>query len=568
MQKNTQVLQGLNLLSTTSLVTIKIQNKENVEKLLKQITSYHPIFIDKYHFEQNNLLIETAIPFVWREASTYIQKLSQGELSYKDCKKKIVEDIITQRLASMSTIPVLHSAHKQQKEITPTIISDYNSSKNKATESKGFNRYYTLGCGKESQVIYSISSSKDSKTAKQIQRDKWSTNMLIERLGLPIPKWQLVGSKADIDKIWNSYTKPVVIKPTGLAGGNGVVLGIKTKEQCKKAFDFAQKAINTFPRSAWQKKIMIQEQVQGEDYRLLIVDGKFEVGTKRIPAFVTGDGKNSIKKLIEEANKDPKRDLSNPSHTLKPIIIDDPLLDYLKQQKLSLEEIPQKGQKIQLRKVASMSQGGITEDVTDLVGAEIRYIAESIAQSIHAFTLGVDVLCKDITKPLTKENGAILEVNTMPEVYLNIFPVIGEEKTNVIDTYVDKLLSGNNTKRIVVVGNPSIDISTMLKRKTFICSYLKQDDVVGEYRDKELRINGLTINKELKKEKALEALKINAALDAIILHHRNWEEVEETGLGFEKIDLLIITKDMRKDKRFNQILRYRLRGLITKIKII
>ena len=156
----------------------------------------------------------------------------------------------------------------------------------------------------------------------------------------------------------------------------------------------------------------------------------------------------------------------------------------------------------------------------------------------------------------------------MPEVYLNIFPVIGEEKTNVIDTYVDKLLSGNNTKRIVVVGNPSIDISTMLKRKTFICSYLKQDDVVGEYRDKELRINGLTINKELKKEKALEALKINAALDAIILHHRNWEEVEETGLGFEKIDLLIITKDMRKDKRFNQILRYRLRGLITKIKII
>lgn len=566
--KNTQVLQGLNLLSTSSIVIIKIEKKEEVEKLLKQISSYHQLFLDSYHFDQDKLSIETPIPLIWEEASPHIQKLSKGDITYKECKAKVVDDLINQRLASMSTIPVLYSAHRQQKEITPTIISNYNSSNKTDNHSKGFNRYYTLGCGKGSQVIYSISSSKDSKTAKQIQRDKWSTNMMMENLGLPIPKWELLNEKTDIDKIWDSYTKPVVVKPTGLAGGNGVVLGIQTKEQCKKAFDFAQKAVNTYPRSEWQKKIMIQEQVQGEDYRLLVIDGKFEVGTKRIPAFVTGDGKKSIKELIEEENKDPKRDLSNPSHTLKPIMIDDSLLDYLKEQKLSLKDIPEKGQKIQLRKVASMSQGGITEDVTDSVGAEIKYIAESIAESIHAFTLGVDVLCKDITKPLTKENGAILEVNTMPEVYLNIFPVIGRERTEVIDTYVSKLLSEGNAKRIVVIGNPSTDIPTMLKRKSLFWSYLKQDDTVGEYRDKELRINGLTINRELKKEVALKALKINASLDAIVFHHRDWDEVEETGLGFSKIDLLIVTKDMKKDKRFNQMLKYRLKGFISKIKVI
>jgi hypothetical protein len=108
----------------------------------------------------------------------------------------------------------------------------------------------------------------------------------------------------------------------------------------------------------------------------------------------------------------------------------------------------------------------------------------------------------------------------------------------------------------------------MLKRKSLFWSYLKQDDTVGEYRDKELRINGLTINRELKKEVALKALKINASLDAIVFHHRDWDEVEETGLGFSKIDLLIVTKDMKKDKRFNQMLKYRLKGFISKIKVI
>ncbi len=39
---------------------------------------------------------------------------------------------------------------------------------------------------------------------------------------------------------------------------------------------------------------MIQEQVPGEDYRLLVIDGKLEVVTKRIPAFVIGDGKHTI----------------------------------------------------------------------------------------------------------------------------------------------------------------------------------------------------------------------------------------------------------------------------------
>ena len=199
----------------------------------------------------------------------------------------------------------------------------------------------------------------------------------------------------------------------------------------------------------------------------------------------------------------------------------------MKEQKLSLKDIPEKNEKIYVRKVASMSQGGITEDFTDSVGSEIKYIVESIAKSTHAFALGVDVLCKDLSSPLTKENGGILEINTMPEAYLNLFPVIGEDRSYIAKTFVEKLLKDNHTKRIVVVGNPTVDIPTLLKQKTLLWSYLNQEDIVGEYRDGEIKINGLDINKGLEKAEGVEALKINASLDAIIIHHRDWDEVEE-----------------------------------------
>lgn len=564
----TTVLQGLNLISAHSIVNIECNETEDVKKLLKLITGFHPIFAYKYAFSENILQIETDIPFIWKEASEYIQKLANGKISYEDARKYIVETIISNRLKSMSTLPILYSALQKRYEVTPTVVKDKVIAIEEGGYTKTFNRRYTLGCGRNSQITASISSTKDSIASQTIQRDKYITNLMIERLGLPIVKWELIKKKSDIEKILGKYEKPVVIKPVGLTGGQGVTVGIKTVKEAEKAFDDALGKIKTRERKEWQTKIMIQEQVQGEDYRLLVIDGKLEIATKRIPAFVIGDGQKNIKQLIEETNNDPRRDTTNPAHTLKPIIIDEPLEECLKEQKLSLKDIPEKNEKIYVRKVASMSQGGITEDFTDSVGSEIKYIVESIAKSTHAFALGVDVLCKDLSSPLTKENGGILEINTMPEAYLNLFPVIGEDRSYIAKTFVEKLLKDNHTKQIVVVGNPTVDIPTLLKQKTLLWSYLNQEDIVGEYRDGEIRINGLDINKGLEKAEGVEALKINASLDAIIIHHRDWDEVEEVGFGFNEIDLLVVTKDTKKDDRFKNTLKYWLQKKIKSIRTV
>ena len=79
----------------------------------------------------------------------------------------------------------------------------------------------------------------------------------------------------------------------------------------------------------------------------------------------------------------------------------------------------------------------------------------------------------------------------------------------------------------------------------------------------------MLMNSKLEKWRATQAIKCNAMLDVIILHYRNWKEVEEYGLGFNKIDSVYITKDQSLDKEKMKILkRYKRKKLINKIKRI
>ncbi len=566
--KNIQVLQGLNFyseISTTKIVFKKpLKKSDDAIKLVKEIRDLHPVFLNSYDIKENTLHIESKLTFLWRELAETLLKLSDSKMTYEEAKDYAISEVIKDRIATMSIIPLLFAAEKQNEEITPTALLE-----ERVKYSKSINRLYTIGAGRNSQIINFASSSKDSKIAKEIQRDKWSSNLMMERLGLPTAKWEILDSADQIEEIWDKYEKPVVIKPTGLTAGSGVSTGIDTIQKAKNAYRIAKEPTKKHIGKTWQQKIMIQEQVPGEDYRLLVIDGKLEVVTKRIPAFIVGDGKSTIKELIEETNRDPRRDTSKPTHILKPIKIDPPLLRLLDEKGLTLESIPKKDEKITVRKVASMSQGGITEDFTDQVGPEIKYIVESIANSIHAFVIGADILCKDISKPLTKDNGGIIEINTKPEAYLNLYPVIGKQREEVADVHIQKLLKDNKTKKIVVIGQFAKDIPTLLKEGSIFGSYLQEGEVIGEYKEESILINSLRINDNLDKEKAIQSLKVNALLDVIMIHHRDWADAESTGLGFDKIDLLVIRKDLTQNKTYMRMLkRYRRKGLIDKIKII
>lgn len=522
-----QILQGINL--ENDVTTIKILFDKEIDKgIIEEIKAYHPIFLKSYTLDKNQLTIQSKLPHMWEE----IAKTLNQEKSYEKAKKRILEKIIRTQVKSMSTIAILDTADKMDEEITPFLrkeglFTDFGDTK--------FNRQYCIGCGARSTVTVSLSSCRDSQLAKQLQTDKYLTNTLMERLSIPLAKWETIMSKRHLKEIFNKYKKPIVIKPTSLTGGKGVHTKINTIKEVEKAYNEVVYTINHETQAKQKNKIIIQEQIEGEDYRLLVVNNNLEAATKRVPAFVEGNGKSTIKELIEETNKDPRRDINNPTHILKPIKIDKPLNEYLKEQGLNLSYIPKNKEKITVRKVASMSQGGITVDFTDKVHKQIKYLSEILAQSLRAYVLGIDVICEDISKPLTPENGGIIEVNTMPEAYLNMHPVLGSQRPQIATKFLKGLLDSTPTKKIVILGGKAQEVKK-------ITQSLKGN--IGIYSKNSIYINNELINKDISADKAIESLKINAYLHNIVLHYNKIKEVKEYGLGFDKIDILYIKKDL------------------------
>ncbi|MEA3357094.1 MAG: hypothetical protein U9Q67_01550 [Patescibacteria group bacterium] len=503
--------------------------------LLQFFKDLHPIFIKDYKIINDQTLeVQTNLPNLWKNINFLqpIEDFSTDIESFENAQKKMLE-IANIMVKSMSTIPILHAAHEMGYETTQLFMN-----RGINTASKLLNRYYSIGIGKEACVTVSAASSGDAYLSQKTQKDKWLTNTFIQGIDLPIAKWALVKSKDQLDSLAQEIGLPLVMKPVGLTGGHAVFVGLKTVQELKETYDKIHKYFDEMerPKAEWQKKIIVQALVHGDDYRVLVINGKVEIATHRIPARVIGDGKNTVRKLIEIENRNPQRNVMLPTHTLKQIVIDDELEKVVKEQELSLDSVPGKDKIVQVRKVASMSQGGITADVTDKIHPQIQLICESIASTIHANVLGVDVLCENISKPLTPDNGCIIEMNTMPETYLNTYPVIGKQYPDAGKKILAGLLKPKvHTNRVVAIGN--ID-SEVLEEQ--INQHLESPGKIGGYYDGKIMINRYEINSNLSTESAVLSLKKNRSLDTILLHYKDTDEVEKNGVGFNEIDLLVV----------------------------
>lgn len=533
-----KVLQGVNLLNPITTIIAELDGKPDIT-LIDEIKETHEIFMYDYRVEGNKVAVVSKLPHFWKIAFASLNELATGHKDRKEIREYLFGILIRLQAGSMSGIPTIHAAQKAGVELTQMMIEEG------IADNIGWNRTYALGVGKEMEYFKQASTSRDSKDAKSLQKDKYNTNKLVSRLCLPIAKWAIVDDEEHLEALFKDFPKPFVLKPVGLTQGAGVVTKIETVEQALSAYKKAHAAIHNKPRSKWQTKIMIQQQVEGDDYRLLVVDGKLEIATWRIPAYVTGDGKSTIEELVTEANKDPRRNLNDPTHILKPIVIDGMMHDYLEDQGKSLAYIPTENERVYVRKIASMSRGGMTEDVTDKVHPQIKYLVESLASTAKAFVMGVDVMCKDISKPLTIENGSFIEMNTMPEAFLNAFPTVGKQYPEIGEIILKGLMKDKpRTQRIVVIGGT---IEDALKKTS------EPDKRVGLHSDGSIYISGELMNSGLTPWSAIEGLKLNATLDTVVLHYPNTDEVKDMGLGFDEIDNVILMGTPEYEQKLNEL---------------
>ncbi|MDO8511649.1 MAG: ATP-grasp domain-containing protein [bacterium] len=244
--------------------------------------------------------------------------------------------------------------------------------------------------------------------AAAVARDKGNTTFFLKKMGYHVPKGQAfyseawgkqIGSKDTVKEALKYAQKigwPVIIKPNDASGGELVFL-------CNNMKEFLQATTLITPK---HDIFVVQEYVQGFDYRLLVLDGKVVAAYQRLPLSVVGDGVNTIRKLFKEEN------VKQNNYT---DVLSARILATLRQQKLDWSIVLKKGRTVELLPSANLSSGGRALDVLENLYSDWKIIAQNIARDLDLRYCGIDIISQ---KPLSEKSGkyVVLEVNASPGI--------------------------------------------------------------------------------------------------------------------------------------------------------
>ncbi len=282
----------------------------------------------------------------------------------------------------------------------------------------GEGSFLIFGYGAYQKRIQATISQNTGCLGVDIACDKLMTKELLSLSGIPVPYGKIVYTEFEAVKAAEDIGYPVVVKPQNGNQGKGVSLNLKKTEEIIDAFNLAK---------TYSPKIIVEKQIQGRHYRVLVVDGRFCCAAERIPAHVVGDGTSSIKQLMDIINQDPLRGEYHEKPLTK-IKIDPIVLNVMARHGYTSESVPPKGKFVALRENGNLSTGGTAMDVTDEVCFENRHLAERAAKAIGLDIAGIDITTEDISIPAEKSQGAIIEVNAAPGIRMHLYPSQGKPR--------------------------------------------------------------------------------------------------------------------------------------------
>ena len=264
--------------------------------------------------------------------------------------------------------------------------------------------------------------SKDSYISPLIMENKVVTKKVLSEKGFRVPKGYEVSSlEEELQKFNYIKNKPIVIKPKSTNFGLGITIfknGTSSLENYTKAIEFALKE---------DKDILIEEFIEGTEYRFFVIEGKTEAVLLRVPANVTGDGKHTIRELVEMKNANPLRGDAKKT-PLKKIELGEIEQLQLSEQGLNFESILAENEVAYLRENSNISTGGDSIDMTDEVHESYKKLAVEIAEAMMAKVCGVDLIIPNIKDECSKDNYGVIEANFNPMMMMHIYPHAGESR--------------------------------------------------------------------------------------------------------------------------------------------
>lgn len=387
-----------------------------------------------------------------------------------------------------------------------------------------------LGYGANQKRIQATVTSETSNIAVELACDKEDTKQLLEQYEVPVPKGDIITRERSLKEACDYVGFPLVVKPIDGNHGRGITVNIQNYDEALVAFHEAKEV---------SRRVIIEKYITGYDYRLLVINNRLVAAAKRTPAHVVGDGKSTIKELVDKVNEDPRRGYGH-ENVLTQIDINSLTKSILKTKGLTEDSVVPEGEMVILKDTANLSTGGTAEDVTDIVHPSNVFMAERISKIIDLDICGIDVMTSDISQPLKETGGAILEVNAGPGFRMHLAPTEGLPR-NVAAPVVDKLFPNRgDTGRIPIVSVTGTNgkttttrlIAHMAKMKGYRVGYTTSD---GIYIQNRLLMEGDTTG-PVSAEFVLKDPTVNFA---VLECARGG--ILRAGLGFKRCNIGIVT---------------------------
>lgn len=297
-----------------------------------------------------------------------------------------------------------------------------------------------LGTGRHARRVRATITAGTGFIAVDTADNKYLAGRMLRDAGIPVPETVRVRTPADIAGFFQrSGGAPLVVKPLQGSAGEGLTLGVQEPGGFEAAFARA---------AAVDRHVLVQPLVEGDLFRLLVVNDRFVAATRLRPPAVTGDGARTVAELVEALNREPERGVGDKT-PLSRMDLDAHTRDLLEREGLSPDAVPAPGRRVVLKVSPKPRTGGDTEDVTDRVHPVNRFLAERAAKVIGLDVAGVDIVAPDIARPILDGGGVVLEVNAAPDFRMHLNPSAGLPR-DVAAPVVDMMFPPGSPVRIPV----------------------------------------------------------------------------------------------------------------------
>ncbi len=284
------------------------------------------------------------------------------------------------------------------------------------------------------EIIQDTNVSSMPYTIKYALDDKYLTKRLLQKIWISVPE----GERFYKDELYEAkqYAEylgyPVVVKPTIWSHGENVYVNINNSDELEKAF-------YSIYSSIWGDnwiKVLVENQFEWNEHRVFMTKDGFVAAVEREPANVIGDGNSTLQQLIDKENY--RR--MNPRDTcLCEIWLDDISEKFFRDRNLSLDYVAKQWEKVYIRPNSNVSGGANCRDITDTLHPSVIEIGQKILNSLTGLPfIGIDFMCKDITKPQKGDSYIICELNTTPGLSLHSHEETGRVR-NVAGAVVDTI---------------------------------------------------------------------------------------------------------------------------------